>query len=119
MRVIIAGSRSIRLYNIVASAVRTSSYEITTVISGTAYGVDQLGERWAKEHNVPCELFPADWDRYGRSAGYKRNELMAQNADALIAVWDGLSRGTKHMIDIMNKLGKPVHIYQVADTDYR
>ena len=50
-----------------------------------------------------CYRFPADWDKYGKAAGYKRNGEMARNADALIAFWDGKSRGTKHMIDLAKK----------------
>jgi hypothetical protein len=61
----------------------------TVILSGNALGVDQLGEKWAKEHNVPVELYPANWDRFGRSAGYKRNADMAKRAQALVAVWDG------------------------------
>ena len=58
-------------------------------------------------------MFIPDWDKDGRSAGYKRNAEMAEYADALIAVWDGDSKGTKHMIECMNKLNKKVYIHKV------
>ena len=54
--------------------------------------------------------FPADWDKYGKAAGYKRNDEMARNADALIAFWDGKSRGTRHMIDLAKKYGLQTRI---------
>jgi hypothetical protein len=62
--------------------------------------------------NIPCFRFPADWDRYGKAAGYIRNETMAANAEALIALWDGRSPGTKHMIDIARKKGLKVYVHR-------
>ena len=114
MRVVIAGSRGITDYSVVCDAVRESGFEITEEVSGGAYGVDSLGERWAREHRIPCKVFPADWKTYGRSAGYRRNEQMADYADAVIAVWDGSSRGTKHMIDIANRLNLKVFLHRIA-----
>jgi hypothetical protein len=114
MRTIIAGSRSITDYDTVALAVELSGFDVTEVVSGTARGVDELGERWARQKGVPCRRFPADWERYGRSAGYWRNEEMARNADALVAVWDGVSRGTGHMIDIARREGLKVFIGRSA-----
>lgn len=69
-----------------------------TVISGGASGVDTAGEWWAKTHGIPVERYPAKWDLHGKRAGYLRNVQMAEKADALIAIWDEQSRGTKHMI---------------------
>lgn len=100
MTTIIAGSRDIADYRTVEDAVTAAPWLVSRVVSGGARGVDTLGERWAKENNVPLVIFSADWDTYGRSAGYRRNVQMAENADALIAIWDGKSKGTKHMIDI-------------------
>ncbi len=100
MRTIIAGSRSITEYKHVLKAVAESGINITQVVSGTAKGVDLLGEKFAQEHGISVVRFPADWNKYGNRAGYLRNMEMAGNADALIAVYDGTSRGTQHMIDI-------------------
>ena len=105
MRTIIAGSRSITNYDVVNKATIDSKFDITEVISGTARGVDQIGELWAKNNNIPVEKHPADWDKYGKSAGYIRNEEMAKCSDALIAIWDGESKGTKHMLDLAVKHG--------------
>ena len=100
MHVIIAGSRSITDYASVCDAVRRSGFAITRVVSGMAAGVDSLAIRYAAEHGLPCDRFPAEWKRWGRSAGYRRNAQMAEHADALIAVWDGKSPGTRHMIEV-------------------
>lgn len=73
--------------------------------------MDALGKRWCEEIlRVPVKDFLAKWTRYGRGAGMVRNQQMAWYADALIAVWDGHSPGTKHMIEFMERLKKPVYI---------
>ena len=114
MRTIIAGSRGILHSGILTDALASCGWRPTVVLSGTARGADLLGEAWAKEHGVPCERFPAEWDQYGKSAGYKRNVQMAEQAEALIALWDGKSKGTKHMIDIARSKGLRVHTH-IAD----
>ncbi|MBP3437630.1 MAG: DUF2493 domain-containing protein [Clostridia bacterium] len=76
------------------------------IISGGATGADALGERYAAEHNFPVERYPADWERYGRVAGPKRNMQMAKDADEVIVFWDGKSRGTKNMIECAKKANK-------------
>jgi len=111
MRTIIAGSRHIIYYDDLLLAIEHANIEIATVISGTAKGVDQLGERWAKENNIPLEQYPAQWDKYGKSAGYKRNEQMAKLADAALILWDKKSRGTKHMINLSKKYGLHTLVY--------
>lgn len=113
MRVIIAGSREITSYNFVCEAIKESGFHITEVVSGTARGVDQLGERWARENGIPIIYFPADWQKYGKKAGYLRNLDMGHYGDALIACWNG-SKGTAHMIDIMSNFGKEIYIKRTS-----
>ena len=103
MRTIVAGSRGLKDYGLVESAMARIHWKPSLIISGHANGIDSLGERWAKEHGVPLELYPALWHKWGRSAGYKRNEIMAKRAQALVALWDGSSLGTKHMLDIAER----------------
>ncbi len=113
MKVIVAGSRGIEDINIVAGAMVLCKFPITEIVSGTSRGVDQLGEQWAQGQNIPIKRFPANWKEFGKGAGFKRNAEMAEYADMLVAVWDGKSRGTKHMIDTMEKMGKPVEVLRV------
>ena len=80
------------------------------IVSGTCKGADLLGERYAIERNYHIKQFPADWKRYGKSAGYKRNVEMAVYADELIAFWDGKSKGTKNMIDQATQAGLNVKV---------
>ncbi len=112
MKTIIAGSRGVNKAQAVADAIQASGFNIATVISGTARGADRLGEQWAAKNNIPVERYPALWDVEGRSAGYRRNERMADVAEALIAIWDGESRGTKHMIDIAKQRGLKVYVHK-------
>ena len=110
MKTIIAGSRNIKNISIIYQTVYESGFDITEVVSGTARGVDKLGEQWATENNIPIKRMPANWNLYGKSAGPIRNNEMADYADALIAIWDGKSKGTKWMIDVANKRGLMVYV---------
>lgn len=74
-----------------------------------------MGERYAKENGIDLAIFPAEWDKYGKRAGYLRNEQMADHADSLIAFWDGKSKGTKHMIDIAKRKKLFLNIILVKD----
>ncbi len=106
MKVIIAGSRNFKDYDLLKEIVDIYKDRITMIISGCAQGADILGERYAVENKIPVWKFPADWNKYGKSAGYKRNELMAEKGDMLFAFWNGKSKGTKHMIDIIKRFKK-------------
>lgn len=111
-KVIIAGTRDFNDYDMLKEKCERilSNKTDIEVISGTARGADQLGERYASENNYPIHRYPADWDKHGRMAGYIRNEEMAKNADALIAFWDGSSKGTRHMINIATGYGLQVRV---------
>lgn len=115
MRVIIAGSRTITSYSEVCKAIANSKFPIDEIVSGNAEGVDQYGEAYAIEMYLDLVIFPANWRLHKNKAGILRNIKMGNYADALVAVWDGKSRGTKHMIDYMTKLGKPVYVHEVIN----
>lgn len=105
MKIIIAGSRSFNNYEFLKKQLDCLFKNIKSleIVSGCARGSDALGERYAKERGYILHRFPADWDRYGKSAGYIRNKEMACFADRLVAFWDGKSKGTRHMIDLAKK----------------
>lgn len=110
-KIIIAGSRGFTDYDLLQRTLNT--YGISPhdkIISGTANGADKLGEKYANENSIEVKRFPAEWDKYGKSAGYKRNEQMALYADSLIAFWDGKSKGTKHMIDLAKRHNLKVEV---------
>lgn len=120
-KLIIAGGRDFDDYSLLDKAVSKLDTQfdktdglrwgyIREVVSGHARGADRLGEKWADKNLVPVKQFIPDWDYYGSSAGIKRNEEMGDYADELLAFWDLQSSGTKHMIEYMKKLNKPVTI---------
>ena len=101
-------------------AVRESGFSITEIISGNAQGIDRAGERYAKQAGIDIVIFPANWTGNGKAAGPIRNEKMARYAiadesrpGALVAVWNGVSRGTKSMIDIATRLGLKIFVLRV------
>ena len=114
MKVIIAGSRGIiDPDKAVEDATQASGFDITEVVSGTCAGIDQAGEAWAFRHGLPIKAFPAKWAEYGKSAGPIRNISMAHYADALIACFDGRSKGTHQMIEAAKDKGIPVYVHKV------
>lgn len=140
IKIIIAGSRSIRSYVDVMLAMnealhkwglpdvepRALPFLISEVVSGGARGVDELGERWATTRFIPVKRFPADWKSYGNRAGPIRNRAMAEyvfehsspyNMGGLVAVWDGRSRGTADMIQTAQELGLRVHVKRPIDLE--
>lgn len=110
MKTIIAGSRHISDYELVLEACANSNFIISEIVSGAAKGVDKVGELIAHDFNIPVRVFPADWKKFPKTAGYIRNTEMAEYAEALVAVWDGISPGTKHMINTAKRLGLKVYI---------
>ena len=114
MRVIIAGSRDLQNAAAVSAAMDASGFVPTQVVSGAARGADALGEAWAQARGIAIRQFPADWS-HGRSAGPIRNARMAAYADALVAVWDGRSPGTRNMISTAQRRGLQVYVHRLDD----
>lgn len=110
MKVIIAGGRDFNNKVFFLESMKEVEWHITHVVSGMASGADTLAVEYANENNLELAQFWAEWNFYGRSAGPIRNRQMAKFADALVAFWDGKSRGTKNMIDTMIELKKPVKV---------
>lgn len=117
--VIIAGTRTFNDYDLLCKKcdVFFSRMKPDAIVCGEARGADLLGRRYAEEHGIPILSFPADWDTYGKKAGYLRNRQMAEAAHALVVFWDGESRGTKNMIDLAHEYGLPMRIVRYDHKD--
>ncbi len=114
MKVVIAGGRNFTDYIKLCEVCDHILQDQTNVeiVSGAYYkGADKLGEQYATEKGFRLTKFPADWNRFGKAAGPKRNEQMAKYADALIAFWDGESVGTKHMIEAAKSRNLKIKIF--------
>ena len=114
-RIIIAGGRDFDDYGLLQSKClpiieRQMVNHDVIIMSGHAKGADMLGERFAEEHGLKLEVYPADWKAHYRSAGFRRNEQMGNIANGLIAFWDGESLGTKHMIEYAKSKGLDVNV---------
>ena len=113
MKVIIAGSRNFTDYKKLCKICNHILQDQTDIeiVSGAYYkGADKLGEQYAAEKGFLLTKFSADWKSYGKAAGPKRNEQMANYANALIAFWDGKSKGTKHMVEVAKRRGLKVKL---------
>lgn len=118
-RIVIAGCRDYNNYN---EAKKYISYYLNdirkqnniVILSGCATGADALGERYAKENGFKVEKYPANWEKYGKYAGPKRNKEMAKNCDCVICFWDGKSKGTKSMITLAEEYKKPIRIIKIS-----
>lgn len=112
MKLIIAGNRDrFPSVDAIGRAVHSMGIEVTEVVNGGASGVDAQAWSWATLAGLPVKPFPADWGKHGKAAGPIRNRQMAEYADALLAIWDGQSPGTRNMVQEMGKLGKPTTIF--------
>lgn len=118
MKLIIAGSRGITNHGTLARSIEAIGTKPTKIIIGNAKGVDAIAENYAAIKEIPCEVIDAPWDQYGRPAGQIRNDRITNEADALLAIWDGQSSGTRTLITMMNKKNKPVFLHLV-DQDGR
>ncbi len=103
MKIVVAGTRTFNDYELLKYTldkfIKESDADTITIVSGHAEGADKLGEKYAVENDYELELYPAEWEKYGPSAGPIRNRKMAYAADKVICFWDGKSAGTASMID--------------------
>lgn len=108
----IIGSREFNDYKLLKKHIDTltsdNKINITKIVSGGAIGADKLGEEYARENKIPIEIFYPNWNKYGKRAGILRNYDIIKNCDLVIAFWNGISKGTKHSIDISKEMEKNV-----------
>lgn len=109
MIIAIVGSRDFAPLGKIEKYIRQLPLD-TVIISGGARGVDRLAVSWAKFMGMETLEYLPDWNKYGKSAGMRRNSDIVANCDRLVAFWDGSSKGTKDSIDKAKLAGKEVEI---------
>lgn len=115
MKLAIVGSRDFDDYEFLKKII---NYHLCTqIISGGALGADTLAKRYAADHGIPFKEFLPNWDIYGKSAGFIRNEQIVKTCDELVAFWNGTSRGAKHSLMLAEDAGKPVYKYWPPEPD--
>lgn len=108
MRVVVIGSRSLTM--------EVDGYipeETTLIVSGGARGIDQAAERYAQRHGIPTLILKPDYERYGKRAPLVRDREVVQQADLVVALWDGQSRGTQYTLRYAQRLGIPIRIHHI------
>ena len=120
MKLAVIGSRDFNDYKLVIKYINQirKEYNITHIVSGGANGADKLSEKYAKEYNIPIEIYRPDWEQFGKSAGYIRNTAIWNNADMGIAFWDGESKGTSHSFKIAKVQNKILFIFNSKDNTF-
>lgn len=112
MKLAIIGSRSLNVENL-------GDYlpsDVSEIVSGGAKGIDSQAAEYARQNGLTLTEFLPDYARYGRGAPLKRNEQIAEYADAALAFWDSKSKGTKYTISLFEKLGKRVVVVEMQDS---
>ena len=117
-KVCIAGSRGFNNYSLLESymdRVLKARHPHICIVEGGARGADLLGKRYAESRGYAVESYPANWDKHGKSAGYRRNVEMAEASNACVVFWDGVSKGSKHMIDICQARSIPLRVVRTNE----
>lgn len=129
MIAILAGSSKLTQFYHFLNTVNSCPFrdEITQVYSGDGTGADQMGIRWAEYKHFPVRRFKAEWHNfdlpmvsrkwrggkeYNSAAGIYRTHLMVDGAEAYMAVWNGVSPGTKEGIEYSRKKGLLIHVFR-------
>lgn len=105
----VVGSRTFCNYEFMKYVL--DSYKFREIVSGGAKGADSLARKYAEEKGIPITEFIPEWEKYGKSAGFKRNKLIINQSDAVIAFWGGVSKGTSHSIRLAKEAGKNVYVF--------
>lgn len=111
MRIAIIGSRGLN----VDDFGKYLPKDTTEIVSGGAKGVDACAREYALIHGLKLTEYLPEYSRYGRAAPLRRNISIIENADRVLAFWDGSSRGTKHVIDNCKKRNIPVEVYVISE----
>lgn len=109
MNVAIVGSRDFSRLHLVEQFVLGLASD-SVIVSGGAHGVDAVAEETARSRGLEVIIFKADWDKYGKSAGFIRNKSIVDHSDIIVAFWDGESKGTHSTIKLAKKFGKTLLI---------
>ena len=111
MRVAIVGSRDLRIQNLEAYVPKG----VTEIVSGGARGIDTCARQYALRAHIKLTEFLPDYARYGRVAPLKRNITIIENADLVMAFWDGKSRGTQFVVRECRQRGIPLRLFLVTE----
>lgn len=110
MKIAVVGSRTLGSLFLVERALRLSGFDVSEILTGDARGVDRAAATYATREGIPCRVFPANWRQHGKQAGAIRNAALVEAADAVVAIWDGRSPGTRLTLEMARRKGRPSYI---------
>jgi len=119
MKLAIVGSRTFNDYELMADIIMNHFWDVggdiptnvlDTIISGGAKGADSVGKQFAHNYKIPVEIYLPEWDKWGKTAGFFRNQQIVDACDIVLAFWDGYSPGTKDTIERAKQAKKPTFI---------
>ena len=118
LKIAVVGSRTFDNYQLVEEKLNgIRKINDFIIITGGAIGVDKLAEHYAKENNVSKVIFSPDKNKHGKDANRKRNTQIVSAADIIVAFWDGVSKGTKAILELAKKSKKEVVIVHIKDNN--
>jgi predicted Rossmann fold nucleotide-binding protein DprA/Smf involved in DNA uptake len=83
------------------------------IVTGGARGADRMADEIAGSLGLDREVFPANWARDHKVAGYVRNSRMIRSKpDLVLAFWDGSSSGTRHTVKLARDQGVEVEVIE-------
>lgn len=115
----IVGSRRFINYDLMCRILEPHLGNIALIISGGAIGADTLAQKFAKDNAIPIHIYYPDWKKYGKRAGFRRNVIVANLAERMIAFAYNDSRGTRHVVSKMKELNKPVTVIELGEDNVR
>lgn len=113
MRIAIIGSRELWINDLG----KYLPHEVTEIISGGAKGIDGCARAYAIAHNIQLTEFLPEYTKYGRAAPLRRNISIVENADLVLAFWDGTSHGTKYTINACKRMGVPIKVFVLQNNE--
>jgi hypothetical protein len=111
MKIAVIGSREFDNPTFLSEVLGKYAVDISMLISGGCIGADKMAEQWARDKNIPIQIFKPEWTKYGKSAGIIRNRTIIENCDLCIAFWDGKSKGTASGIRICKEMKKECKVF--------
>ncbi len=111
MKLAVIGSRHFTNYNLLVSTL--SALPITQILNGGVGAIAEQSAWFAATKKLPCVAFPPDFAQFGRKAKQARNRQLVEAADAVVAFWDGESKGTAYTINYARECGKPVTVIKI------
>ncbi len=110
MNVAIVGSRTVTDMEFLNTVMKEIP-EPSMIVSGGALGADSLAQNYAKANGLPIKIIYPNWNLHGKGAGFKRNVAIVDESDLTLVLWDGISKGAAHDVNLCISKRKPCKVF--------